>query len=195
MDLVTIATVRAFRGWSADATQDAVLGTLITSISARFEKDLCGRLVEETSRTVQVNISTDQRTVQLPAFPVETLTAVKNSAERDFTGDAVSSDDYYLEAAIGVINFETGLERGAGALQVEYTGGMGTSATDVESTFPDVADAVMRQVVYEYERRNTLGQTSQILAQNSTQRNWPSAGGWLPEVQGVIDKHKLVVFG
>jgi hypothetical protein len=72
---------------------------------------------------------------------------------------------------------------------------MGTSATDVESTFPDVADAVMRQVVHEYERRNTLGQTTQILAQNSTQRTWAAAGGWLPEVQGVIDKHALVVFG
>lgn len=195
MDLVQIATVRALRGWAVDATQDAVLATLITEISARFEADLCGRLAEETERTVQVNVHQGQRLVQLPAFPIDSVSSITNSADRDFSGAAVSTDDYFVQADIGLVHFETGLEGGAGALQIVYTGGLGTSAADVETNFPDIANAVCRQVVYEFERKDSLGQTTQTLGVSQNTKSWATAGGWLPEVQAVLAAYRMMVFG
>ena len=176
--------------------QDALLATMITDISARLAGELCGRLLLTQARTLQFNVRPGQRTFQLPAFPVtngEAFTVV-NDYERVFSGTAIAATEYYIQEDIGVLTFETGLEQGVGALRVTFTAGVGATASAVETAYPALADAVKRQVVYEFERKENLGQTTQILAQGATQRTWGSAGGWLPEVAEVIKKFKLTVF-
>ena len=196
LDLVTLATVRELRGWSADATKDAVISDLITAVSERFAGEMCGRLLLKVERTEQKNVNPGQRYFQLDAWPVDTGESftVVNDYERAFTGDAVAAADYYLQDDIGQLSFDVGLEQGRGALQVTYTAGLAATAADVESNCPDIADAVRRQVVYEFERKDSLGQTSQTLGQSQNTKSWAAPDGWLEGVKDVIMRYRRLVF-
>lgn len=197
LDLVTIGTVRDLRGWSVDATQDAILGDIITAVSRRFGQELCGRRLLWEARTEQIDVAPGQRDFHLSAFPVDTGETLefRSSTVRDFTGSAIAAVDYYLQADTGRLHFDTALESGRGALQVIYTGGLSSTASGVESDYPDISDAVRKQVAYEFERRDSLGLGSQTLSNTGAQREWRVMGnGWLHEVWEVIQLYRLSVF-
>jgi hypothetical protein len=197
IDLVTIGTVRNLRGWSVDATQDAILGDIITSVSRRFDLELCGRHTLQAARTEQLDVAPGQRDFHLAAFPVDTGATLefRTSTVRDFSGAAIAAADYYLQANTGRLHFDVPLESGAGALQAIYTGGLSSTASGIESNYPDISDAVRKQVVYEFERRDSLGLGSQTLSNTGAQREWRVMGnGWLHEVWEVIQLYRLSVF-
>lgn len=194
LDLVTLATVRELRGWSVDATQDGIISAMISGISARFEGELGGRLLSLEARTIQLDLEPGQREVSLPAWPVAAspVAEFRSSADRVFTGDVIATTDYYLQAGEGRVSFDVGLDRGRGALQVIFTGGIAATAADVETNYPDISDAIRKQVVYEFDRRDSLGQSSSTAANVS--RAWTGVVDWLPDVLPVIDRYRRLVF-
>jgi len=194
LDLVTLATVRELRGWSADATQDALLADMISGVSARFEGELGGRLLSLEARTIQVDVEPNQREFSLPAWPISASPAAqfRSSSDRDFSGTAIGTADYYLQADVGRVSFDVGLDRGRGTLEIIFTGGIAATAAAVETNYPDIADAVRKQVVYEFERRDNLGQSSNTVG--TVSRAWTGVVDWLPEVQSVIEHYRRLAF-
>ena len=194
LDLVTLATVRELRGWSVDATQDGILSDMISGVSARFEGELGGRLLSLEARTIQLDVEPNQRELSLPAWPVAASPAAqfRTSADRDFSGAVIATSDYYLQESQGRVSFDVGLDRGRGTLQVIFTGGIAATAADVETNYPDISDAIRKQVVYEFERKDNLGQSSNTVGQVS--RAWTGVVDWLPEVVGVINHYRRLVF-
>lgn len=171
MDLTTTARVLAFKGWAAGYTEspngisvdrDTWIGVAITAWSKRFERE--ARIeAEQKERTEVFSVEPSSLPrVRLSAYPVASISSVKNTWDRDFaSATAFASTAYDIDTENGVLTIDrAGVTPGHRVLQVVYTGGMGTSATNFAAAYPDIADAVDQQVAFSWEQRERLGQTS-----------------------------------
>jgi hypothetical protein len=189
MDITTTTDIQDFMGWSTNATRDAWLATAITRISARFEAAI-GRGINHTSRTELFDVDgVSKQTFRVKAYPITSITSITSDYERDFTGDAVSSDDYTFDAEAGLISIDKAfLDMGQKSLQIVYQGGMGANQSALESNHPDIVDAITKQVAFEYESRKRLGVTSVTDPAGNTLSY--SSKGWLPEAEEAIARYK-----
>lgn len=158
IDLTTTARVRALLGIPDDDTSaDTNVGRLITSVSARIERYL-RRSVEVAARTEYFDCDVGIYQHSLAAFPVTSLTSVKNSqsyAWADATAK-VEGADFTLDSASGVITQLRYWLVGSRTVQVVYTGGLAANTAAILSTYPDLADACEKQVVEEHNRRGSM---------------------------------------
>lgn len=158
--LTTLERVRVLLEQRGAYTEnDAVIDNLIQSVSLSIER-YCNRPFLIASKTEYFDVRTDQFNYQLEAFPVSSLTSVKNSGTRDWTVDAkVEGTDFVLDTDTGILRQLTGFTTGLDALQVVYMGGLAADTAAVLSDYPDLADACEKQITEEFRRRDGLGRT------------------------------------
>ena len=173
-------------------THDDYLNELLRAYSAEFERYL-GRYSQVVLRQEQYDVEPGMRVVALNAYPVSSVSTVTNDSGRDFDSGDVSSDDYYLSAKNGLLEFDkTALVSGPGVLRVTYTGGLGTNTTALVRDFPDLAHACDIQVVYHFRRRRSLGASG--LSQGGGNVSWEGALDLLPTVKQILDRRRRVRF-
>lgn len=195
MDLSTLDRVKTHMNAGGQkitkADAESLLSELITSYSAAFESYL-NRLVETTVRTLQITVHPGQTTFELPAYPVTTLTSVKNTWDRDFaSATAIDSDDYYCDTETGILYIDRyGLIPGPGVMQVVYTGGMAATPAAFVTAYPEIAGALDQQVVSHWQRKDQLGAQGVSLGQGSVSFSGPLK--LLPEVRATLAKHRRV---
>lgn len=161
-DLTTLERVKALLDIPSDDTvHDAAIGQLVSAVSVRVEKYL-NRPLLTAERTEYLHVKRGQCEYQLAAFPVTSIASVKNSSTFDWAGAtaATAGTDYTHDPATGILYQLAAWIAGPRALQVVYTAGMGADTTALVAAYPDLADAVEKQVAEEWRRRGGLLRSS-----------------------------------
>jgi hypothetical protein len=148
-----------------DTSRDTILGELIVSVSRSIEQ-WCNRDFYLEERTQEYSTASSTGPITLRAYPVASISSVKNTTSWDWANaTALESDAYRASSDSGVLYFKGAIARGPLSLQVVYTGGLATSAADVASTYPDLAAAAEMQVVEEFQRRDSQGAVTYTLSE------------------------------
>lgn len=181
-ELCTFDDVGLQRPNPADADR-SYIEFLIDAFTRQVET-MTSRLIRVRSRTELFSPCYGQRAVQLAAYPVESITSVKESLDGDFsTATAYDADNYYADAN-GILRMRwRPFFEGIGSLQVVYTGGI---ARDVSAVPADLRLAAARQVAYISQRRSTLGVMSESVGGQSVST---FAEDLLPDVKRVVESY------
>ena len=178
-ELCTFDEVSLIRGSIADADR-VLVEQMIDAFTRQFET-ITSRAVRVKQRTELFSPLRGQRSVQLGAWPVTTVTSVKEDLGGDFTSTAALETDNYVVDDSGVLRlrFRSFFE-GTGSVQVVYTGGI---ARDVGAVPADLRMAAARQVAYWHQRRTALGVVSESVQGQSVAT---FAQDLLPDVERVV---------
>lgn len=198
MDLSTLSRLKAHATKISSTDQDAILQQLLTGVSAQVERHVFSDIgyAEKKAYTEQFDVESGQRLIYLNHWPVDSAATftVKNAWDRDFASvSALDSDVYYVKHRRGTVRFDRwDLLPGAGVLQVVYTGGLGTDASDVVAKHPDAALAVELQVMHLFRRRETLD-LSNISGEGGSVALVVDRTPLLPEVRELLRPLKRVL--
>lgn len=194
MDLTLLANVKAL----ADITstgEDVNLSTLITSVSKRAEEYM-RRHAQSQSRTEILRWPRFKETLWLKAFPIAVVTSIKytGSPNQFSTISAMSSSLYYTDTTTGEVEFLQDMSLEKGWLQVIYTGGMSDTPANFVTAYPDIANAVDKQVLYEWRRRKDPGLASKSTQSGERRYVGSRLGGssqltWLDDTLAVLDSY------
>lgn len=166
MDLCTLERVKDSLGKSLD-TEDVPIVNLIAEVSHEIEQYL-DRVIQNTGsdRTEVHDVKKGQFKFLVDAFPIVTVTSVKNAWDRDFgSATALDSSNYYVDKEGGSINIDrVGLTTGAGTLQVIYQGGMAADTDAFMAAYPDITGACVSEVIFRYLRRTRPGVVTEAIS-------------------------------
>lgn len=176
MDCTTLARVKAMLK-TTTVESDAVIASIIASVSAAFVRETLDRHFQQVERTEVYSLRPHARLISLKGAPcvvtdVRGVTIgtieVKASASMDFASSPtlVRNTDYVIEQDRGVLRMLASLPTFTGALgravspayvRVKYTGGLAATTADLIANYADIAGACDTQVVYEFRRRTEPG--------------------------------------
>lgn len=176
MDITTVARIKALLGETGTSI-DAVLASMITAMSARFESEM-QRPLAALDRTEVYSVGATRRFISLRAAPVVRVDSrgssvatfqVKVNSVPSFTSVPllVVNRDYIVEDTMGAVRILADVPTiTTGAIgrpiapyyvQVRYTGGLGVDQPAIEAAYPDLVAAADAQIVYLWRRRLSLG--------------------------------------
>lgn len=191
MQITSLARVKAHIGGITTSQNDALLTSLIDSISARVEQYLW-RTVAKQSYTEQHELRRGDKVLTLRASPIVSVQSLKVVSHPDnFTeASAYSSTSWSLDSNLALIRllFETPAK--VAYVQVVYLAGMATDTTDFVARYPDIAQQCDAQVAYEFSRRNTPGGNTTYGAGGTA---FTGDVAFLPEFKRTLDAHRRVV--
>jgi len=191
MQLCKLEDVKHVLGIEVSETDyDDELNGLIDAVSAEAERYM-GRNAETKSYTEYFNVEVDSEVFQLSAFPLSSVSHIYNDPDWEYGDDSEVSTDYFKadndKGQIYINKYV--LVEGWQALKVEYTGGMGSDTTAFKSSFPDIANALARQVAFYFKSKRHVGETA-INAQTGS-ISFISSSKWLTETRSVLDTYKI----
>lgn len=169
IDFTTLARVKAYLDIpSATTTNDTILQTMITSVSATLENSL--------NRTVKTESKVERRQTPMTGKfmiyngPATSITKVRYSPSGMFSRDAttLSTSSYELDPS-GDIVIIPDYKGPSGQVEVTYVGGMGTDTAALLAAYPVLDQAATMQVAYLWARRKTPGRSSTDLGGGNTQ--------------------------
>lgn len=194
MALCTLDQVKARLGMTTSG-DDALLGQLITEISARLARE-AQRLasdaacLELTSLTEVFSIYHGrQESLYLAAWPVSAITSVKEGywGKFDDSTALVEGEGYTAELARGVLWRCGYWSPGRRAIQIIYTGGYvpaGDTPAEGQTALPDeLVSAAITQVAHLFQRRKDIGSSGQSVQGGSV--SWSGEYKLLAEVAAV----------
>lgn len=189
MDLTTATRVKD-RLDITGSGEDGLLGVLITSVSAHFER-YTRRIALVGSQTEVLHRRRFNQLLPLRAVPASAVTSIKFETQPNdlSTASAMDTDDYWLSGTgyfVELIAKPT-LD---GFWEVQYTGGMAADTASFVTAYPDVADSVDLQVVHEWKRRQNPG--SNVTSQGGSTTFSEPEIDLLKGVRRVWDSYKLV---
>ncbi len=191
LDFTTTARVKAYATDFTTSDHDALIATLISGVSRLFEKYM-GREALTTSRTEYFDVdSQEQSRFYLKAYPVASVTSVKNEPDHEFaTATSLDSDDYDFSASddAGQLTIRgVRMLTGPRALQIVYSGGMSTDTSTFVTDFPDLAMAADMQTFYVFQRRDEMGLASTSIGGSSSSYE---PFGLLKHVRSILDEYR-----
>ena len=168
---------------------------LIDSVSARAEGETA-RKFRRATRTETFSVDAWQRQIRVKAFPIESVTSIKESVTGQFSNTSpllATEYDWSVLGHKGVIERRSGNRydgltnfgflEGVGSVQVVYVGGY----RDVAAVPWDLRDAVATQVAYMHQRKDSLGISGESVDGKSI--SYAMAMDLLPSVQAVFAQH------
>jgi len=197
-DFTTLARVKEMLSadYGTSTSNDAFLTSLISSVSTRVEQ-LMGRKVDAIERTEVYSLSARQQSVELCNWPVSAVSEVKVSISGEFaTATAYNSNSYRFDGEDGYLRFGSPPIRsgfGWNVAQVTYTGGMAADASALQTNFADLADAVTRQVVHAFKKRDNPGASSETF--RGSDRKFEGAYGLLPDLVSLVATYRRLPIG
>ncbi len=174
---------------AADTKYDALIGQLISEVSAQFEAYISHDFKEEERQDVlDVLFSTDR--VFVEHFPLKSISDVQMRYGIQYawggTGArSVDPTEIDFEADTGMLTFAGTLFPGKRALRVTYTAGFAVDTATFITAHPDIASAADRQVAHYFQRRNQP-EAGSIAIQGSTAMR-QTAADLLPSVTRTLD--------
>lgn len=163
MNLTTLSRAKALAGIST-TSDDTTLNRLIVEWSQKAETEM-QRKVQIMKRTEYFTVR-DTRYFHLDAWPIVSITSIKNDWERDWTNSAaVDTSCYTYESDNGVLILDTeqwAFDAGLNALQVIYTGGMAKTTESVAD--PSLAATAVNADADAYETALTVTSTTGLAA-------------------------------
>ena len=160
VDLTTLDRVRELIKQAVeDSSSDPLVARLITDQSTMIARHI-GLHTKDATRSEVYELQKHARVLSLDAKPVSAVTTIREnpSIPDDWTTVAdMGTSLYVLNKPGGWIRFLKSRANDPGYIQVSYTGGLGATAADVITNYPDIAQACELAVKYELERLNTIG--------------------------------------
>lgn len=172
---------------TADVDIDEYLQQLILTVSALFERET-GRWFQKATYTELFDLDFGRKTVTVRAYPIASISSIRNSASGDFSGAAMSTSSYALreEGRTGQISMRwMGLVGGVGALRVVYVGGLGHRA---EALPADLRMAATEQVAFLWKRAKNIDQKGETHTDGSA--TYFADVPLLPLVRQVLDGYR-----
>lgn len=190
LDLTDLTEVKArVSELNGVSSYDTLLGSLISSVSARAERRMNRTTTASSGITETFDVLPRQGVLFLSATPVTAITSVKFDLEREFgASTALASGEYHVRGSTGALYLDGWPPvYGRRVCQVVYDGGMAADTSAFRTAYPDIAEAIAKQVAFLFQRRDQLGITTK-----STQGEGITvvAQDWLPEVEAVLDCHR-----
>ena len=182
LQLVTLDMVKAVLTIppNVGVKKDVTLTIIIEGVSADFQNET-DRWVDQIERSVVMDITEKMDRILLKGFPVDDTEDFKIFVDstRVFDVDSeVDTANYYLDAEKGIVDLFSLYTPGRKTMKVVYTGGMAVMTTpeageEFWNLYPDIAEAVIMEVIRVYKRIDTLGiaaikvadQTTSIMAE------------------------------
>lgn len=190
VDLTTLAEVRLLLNPddASDTSTDALINSLISDVSAMLTSLLCWHTLEAAREEIYP-MRRFQRILTLDSRPIDTTAetpGIKIHINTDFS-NVLDMDTtlYAINESMGVIRFLSPPIRDS-FVQVDYTGGLETSAANVLTNYPEIAHAATMQVKYLYNRRDSLGGNVESFAGSTS---FDRAYGLHPEVKRMLLRH------
>ena len=151
----------------SDQDQDFI-ENLIETFYARAETETGRTFLKSASATEVFSPRAGQMSLRLSRYPIASITSIKDESDGDFSGsDSLDTDNYEIASlgSEGVVRIRyNGFSGGAGSVQVVYSGGLIEKPNHVHAATSvpwDLRMAAIRQVAYWYQRRSSLGVTSE----------------------------------
>lgn len=142
-----------------NSDNDALLEDIIEEVSDEFV-NVMNRHLRQVERTEVYEVHANDHLVSLKGSPVASVTSVKHSASRDFTGvTAADAASYSVELTNGLLRYNLSTPNDPSYLEVVYSGGLVEAADDDAATialmiaYPRLAGAATKQVIEEFNRR------------------------------------------
>jgi len=191
MKLCALADVKTLLGIeTSELAYDDELNDLIDAVSAEAERYM-GRNATTGSYTEYFDVEVDSEVFQLSAFPLSSITHIYNDPDWEYGSDTEISTDYFSpnddRGQIYINKYV--LVEGWKALKVEYTGGMGADTSEFKTNYPDIANAVARQVAYYFKNKRHIGDTAINTQTGSV--SFITGAKWLTETKEVLDTYKV----
>jgi hypothetical protein len=159
MDLCSLESVKRLVGKTKD-DDDLLLVQIIRDVSSEVETYLDRTITIPTSDIVEIHdIRKGEFKFYVSAYPITSVTDVRNDYDRTFAAATVITDtNYDVKNANGVITIDREiLSLGTGVLQINYKGGMAANSSDFQSSFRDIVSACTVECSYRFQRRNHVG--------------------------------------
>lgn len=171
---------------SAEPDDLIFLEQLIQGVSSQVEAYLDRQITIESNKVEQFDVSLGEWKFDLQAYPVTSVSEVNNDWDRSFESDTVvDSDNYYVDKANGVLWVDkVSLVAGPGVLKVTYSGGMANNQFEFIDSFPEIAQAVVEEVVHRFRNRTNQGYVS--LASAGSTVTLVGKSIFLPSVEDVL---------
>lgn len=189
MELTTVNAVKDLLGVATGDTDDDAIQQLVNSVSGEIETFL-NRKVTAAAIVEQVDVKLYQFMFLLKAYPVTSVTDIRNDWDRVFpTGTILPSADYYVDLERGVLYTDRayGMVTGIGVLKISYTGGMAANTVAFIAAYPDISGACAMECAYRYQRRAHIGVTN--ISVSGTNVSFSSKTQFLPAVENVLYPH------
>ena len=197
MGLCTLAQLKTqLKIGTADTEHDTFLTQLIAGVSAAMAR-AAGRIygggvcLEKSALTVLLSPESRMQTLWLPAWPVVTITEVKEAVFGGFDDvDAlVENEDYQVNKWIGGLYRIGFWLAGVNTVRVSVTGGYtaaGATPGTGETALPgDVVNAAIRQVIREFNIRATPGYQAESVQGSSV--SWSADDTLLSGVRDICE--------
>ena len=183
--LTTLERLKAYAQIKADARADAdaVLASMILSVSQKFEQ-YCSRLfaVEERIETGTLQCGT----FLMSHVPVQSIAQVRYSQSgRRSELIGLSESDYQIGAdgwSVDVFDVIPG-----GMIEVTYTGGLADDTDAVISDHPALEDACKMQCTSLWKRHTIPDRSGMTLGTGDT--SWTAEYGLLKDVKSILDQN------
>lgn len=172
LDLTTVARVKIVDSSYDSANIDAKIQLYITSVSAKVQKFL-DRTMTIGTYTEYFNPTSAVATFPVKAFPVTSITGVWNTLyEGESSPAEINSDDIqYLNNQWGYVSInDNWISSGFGRIKITYTGGMAADTSSFISSYPDIEQEVIHQVLFDMAKSQNLLDKSISIDQQETQR-------------------------
>lgn len=175
--LVQRDDVRKYAKISASDTTNTndILDYIIEGVSEMFQK-IAARGCEQKVRTEYFDIEAGKDRLYLGGWPVESSPVIdirQDTLRAWGSTTAVATTNYYLDAARGIVLLLQSYPAVDYSVKVVYTGGAAkitspTAGQEFWTLYPDAANAIIQQCVYEYNNLKVLGKREVDLKDSRT---------------------------
>lgn len=179
-------------GNTIDAAEQAFVSLMIAGFTRRVEEETRRTLRKSTAGSPTVQVFSPYGgawSVDLAAWPVDSIVSVKESLDGDFAStDALAATDYAVVASRTLRHRYRPWIEGVGCLEVRYAGGVARATGAVPA---DLRVACMRQVAYQWQRKEHLG-VSGVSGHGGSVTLY-ATGDLLPDVAATIKRYRSAV--
>jgi len=154
---------------------DDLIDGIIAGVSNTFQ-EVAGRGTEEKDRTEYFDCEEFTQYLYLFGWPINAPADLNLYYDADRAWGAeteVDTADYYIDYNKGVIELLKPFAVGTKVFKITYTGGMAEDLENFQALYPDVAEAVVAQTVFDYKSIPNLGINLVRLRQDQIQINKP----------------------
>lgn len=181
-DLTTLEATKAYLGLDvSDSDADEILGALIASSSAWFERETRRTFAKQTVNEVRGGNGTD--TLYLRREPVVSVASVKMDGEV-LPKQIAATDDGWRFADDRIYQRGRLFRRGA-VIEVEYVAGY-------ETVPADVAQAVTVYAALQFREKDRLGQAMIVAGGQTVETRFTGGSPAFAYVRSVVDAYRRI---
>lgn len=165
---------------TADTTYDTILENFIDGVSWEFNK-YTNRLLKARDITAYYTGDGSDK-LQLPEYPVNSITSIYIDVDRAFTADTELTDYQFYDIGI-IVSEDQAFPNIAKSIKITYNAGYATIPYDLQMAAKDQIKWLFKR-----HRQNQEG-GSTITTQNGTE-TLTETGELLTTVKGILDRYR-----